>query len=254
MSRSEIFLPLVCLILLGSAAVFSARSSAPAPSQTVEINPRAKARSSPLAAAGTTDAEAQEHAVLAATRPPTAVVGRAGKISNETAPDLTSSSWENPFSEQLWRASGWEFTTQGMRTDGTGAASATFYRSYHRLMFECDILGGNSAESRWELKLTTKGATSSMSFIIQDGHMSIVATEKTGSRILVNKELTAPVSRTEPRQFRLVATGNRIVISWDHKRFLTTDQLAAQSGKEVVWSIHSAGAAFAIPALRVEGD
>ncbi|MDB5337964.1 MAG: hypothetical protein JWN70_3583, partial [Planctomycetaceae bacterium] len=56
------------------------------------------------------------------------------------------------------------------------------------------------------------------------------------------------------RQFRVVATGNRIVVSWDGKRFLATEQLAAQSGREIVWSIHTSGAAYEISRLRVEGD
>ena len=254
MSRSEIFLPLICLIMLGSAAVFSVRHSASIPSQSVEIKPRSQAQAKRTAASvpaapGARELEASQDVPL-----PTAAVARVSTTASDARVDLSSSSWENPFSEQLWQASGWEFTSQGMRTEGTGAAAATFYRPYHRLMFECDILGGNTADSRWELKLTTKGTESSMSFIIQDGDMSIVATEKAGSRIVANKPLTTPISRTEPRQFRLVATGNRIAISWDHKRFLATDQLAAQSGKEVVWSMHTAGAAFAIPALRVEGD
>ena len=141
-----------------------------------------------------------------------------------------------------------------MRPAGIGPASATFRRPYHKLMFECDILGAEEPGSTFELQLATRNAQVVMSLILSDGRLSVVATENGLAQVVIEKPLTVPLSNKTARQLRVVATGNRIVISWDHKRFLTTEQLAAQSGRAIVWSIHTAGAEYQITQLRVEGD
>ena len=170
------------------------------------------------------------------------------------AADLSPSSWENPFSPDLWQSVGWNFTSQSMRAPGTPPSSATFRRPYHKLMLECDILATEAPGSIWELQLATRNAQVLMSLILCDGRLTVVATENGLAHVVVEKALNPPLTNKAPRQFRVVATGNRIVVSWDGKRFLSTEQLAAQSGREIVWSIHSSGAAYEIPRMRVEGD
>ncbi|MES2791818.1 MAG: hypothetical protein V4719_19515 [Planctomycetota bacterium] len=171
-----------------------------------------------------------------------------------SAADMSSSSWENPFSPELWESSGWTFGPQSMQTVGAEAASAVFRRPYHKLMFECDVQAAELPGSMWELRLATHNDHAVMSLILRDGRLSIVATENGLTRVVVEKTLAAPLSATTVRQIRVVATGNRVVVSWDRKRFLTAEQLAAQSGREITWSLQTSGAKYEIPRLRVEGE
>lgn len=171
-----------------------------------------------------------------------------------SAADMSSSSWENPFSPELWESSGWTFSPQSMQTLGAETASAIFRRPYHKLMFECDVQAAELPGSMWELRLATHNDHAVMSLILRDGRLSIVATENGLTRVVVEKTLAAPLSATTVRQIRVVATGNRVVVSWDRKRFLTAEQLAAQSGREITWSLRTSGAKYEIPRLRVEGE
>lgn len=163
------------------------------------------------------------------------------------------SSYENPFTEDLWESTGWKFAPRGMETVGSASSSATFARSYQKIMLECDILGVGNGEAHWELRLATQNGAS-MSIIIHPDRISVHSKENDVSKLVVEKPVTSQLLRGVPRQFRIVATGNRIVVSWDRRRLLTTEQIAAQSGHDIILSIHTEGAAFHIPRMRIEGD
>ncbi len=255
MSTGRILLPLTCLALLSAAVVFispemlrqenvPAIAVTPPEVEIVRVTPEADAPGSQPPPKLTAVADPHVNPSPKSTEP---------KIARDTA-GASPSSWQDPFASDLWDASGWTFTPQSMRPAGIGPASATFLRHYHKLMFECDILGAEEPGSTFELQLATRNAQVVMSLILSDGRLSVVATENGLAQVVIEKPLTVPLSNKTARQLRVVATGNRIVISWDHKRFLTTEQLAAQSGREIVWSIHTAGAAYQITQLRVEGD
>jgi hypothetical protein len=121
-------------------------------------------------------------------------------------------------------------------------------------MFECDIQAPETPGSKWELQLATRDAEGVMTLAITDGKLQVVTTENEQAHVILEKPLTTPLSSTTPCQVRVVATGHRIVISWDRKRFLTTEQLASQSGREILWSINTTGAAYEISNLRIEGE
>lgn len=256
MSRGEILLPLLCLALFGGVVAYFSRVTPGLDHRT--------AKSASVAVAGSDQRTSQT-----ATRPPHSPASqqliadpqfkasRKSRMIPEFAFDKGESmpsSWENPFSTELWVSSGWQFSMQSMRSSGPEATSATFRRPYHKLMLECDILAAEAPGSTWELQLATRNAQVVMSFIVSDGRLSVVTIENGLAQVVAEKPLTPRLSNSVPRQIRVVATGNRIVVSWDRKRLLSTEQLAAQSGREVVWSIHTSGAKYEIPRLRIEGD
>lgn len=256
MSRGEILLPLACLILLGGVVlVFSRRDLRPETKLAAVVEPMIDHPGRSVAEFGArTVPPAVKSKPLAQPRfnatPKSVEVPEIASDAAQTSP----SSWENPFSPELWHSTGWNFTSQSMRATGTEQSSATFHRPYHKLMFECDIIAAEAPGSMWELRLSTRNAQVVMSLILSDGQLSVVTIENGLAQVAVEKRLTAPLTSKAARQLRVVATGNRIVVSWDGKRFLATEQLAAQSGREIVWSIHTSGAAYEIPRLRVEGD
>lgn len=248
MTRSQILLPIVCLLILGSVVGLRLSSSRPNTvlpgSRVVPDLPPEHTRQAPAISRANQEVW-QEGNRPAAPPLPESVL--------ETS-TLTASSWENPFDEALWQSSGWQFSSQGMQTVGTGASSATFGRPYQKLMLECDILTGEPGAGSWELRLATPNSSALMSFNLHDDRISVTTEEHDLRKAVLEKALAKRLSRDVPRQFRIVATGNRIVVSWDGRRLLTTEQLASQSGRDVTWSIHTNGAAFQIPRLRVEGD
>lgn len=256
MTRGEILLPLICLTLLGALIAFS--KSIPflsAGNAPVAVVPAVEGLGA--GASGKNPAASQ-------IRPsPQAVVNPRFKATQKSlevpkidinAIESSPSSWENPFSPELWQSTGWKFAAQSMRATGAEPSSATFRRPYHKLMFECDILAAEAPGSTWELRLATRNAQVLMSLILSDGRFAVVTTENGLAHVALEKPLTVPLTDKTARQIRVVATGNRIVVSWDGKRFLATEQLAALSGREIVWSIHTSGAAYEISRLRVEGD
>lgn len=256
MSRAEILLPLLCLALFGGVVAYFSR---------VAPEPDCSTTKSPSIAVAGSDQRTSRPATRAPQTPasqqliadPQFNAARKSRI----VPDIHSdpgeampSSWENPFSPELWVSSGWQFGKQSMSAPGPEATSATFRRPYHKLMLECDLLAVEAPGSTWELQLATRNAQVVMSFIVSDGRLSVVTIENGLAHVVAEKPLVASLSNSTPRQIRVVATGNRIVVSWDRKRLLSTEQLAAQSGREVVWSIHTSGAKYEIPRLRIEGD
>ncbi len=259
MTRSQFLLPLVCLLIMGGVALFLKRNP---------VVPKEPAVPGPLVANNQPSIEQKPHPV--AKQPPAEIhfdpLPAASPIVDVVRPDApplpelvgestapATASWENPFAPGLWRSSGWKYSPRGMETLGTESSSATFVRPYRKLMLECDILGTGANDASWELRLTTQNAAT-MSFVIRSDRISVMARENGASRVVLEKPLTTQLLRGVPRPFRIVATGNRIVVSWDRRRLLTTEQIAAQSGHDIVWSIHTEGAAFHIPRMRVEGD
>lgn len=248
MLRGEFLLPLAGLALLSAiVALFSQTSPHPKSAPHVVV---------PSVGGPDTSAPAAQQFV------PINVVAdpkfSARKLS-ATVPEIADaaaspSSWENPFSPELWESTGWTFAYKSMRATGPGPSSATFRRHYQKLMFECDILAAEAPGSTWKLQLTTRNSQVVMSIVLHDGRLSVLTIENGLTRLVVEKPLTAPLSPQTARHIRVVATGNRIVVSWDRKRFLTTEQLASQSGHEIAWSIYSSGAEYQISRLRVEGD
>ena len=233
MSRGEILLPLVCLIVLATLAMVFWRDS---PRQKHVVTP------APLPAANPDRRPPRPQSPGKIALPqPTAAPDLSTAI--EAAPS-SPTSWEDPFKPELWQSTGWTFMPRAMRSAGT--ATATFHRPYHKLMFECDIRVPETPGSKFELQLATRNAQVVMSLIVTDGQLVVVTTENRLDHVVAEKQLSAPLTATTPRQFRVVATGNRIVISWDRKRFLTTEQLASQSGREIVWSINTSGADYEI--------
>lgn len=250
MTRSQILLPLVCLLALGAALFFRLNPQEvknPAAQITLSATTPVAAPAPKAASSRTIDKAVS----WAEGDRPEAPALPESVLDTQT---LTASSWENPFRPELWKSSGWQFSLPGMQTIGTGSCFATFGRPYQKLMLECDILTDSADAGSWELRLATPDSSSVMSFILHDHRIMVQTVEHGLKTVVMEKPLTRHLSRDVPRQFRIVATGNRIVVSWDGRRLLTTEQLASQSGRNVIWSMQSSGAAFRIPRLRVEGD
>ena len=260
MTRTQILLPLLCLVLMGIGVVcwkFPPAPTAAAESPAI-VTVGSREQEAPLLTDSAPTTSRRPAAIETPIVPIRDAHRSAPPVSNKSVPpknvDLTASSWENPFSAEYWKSEGWTFTPQGMRTVSAETTYATFLRPYQKLMFECDIVADPSPGGRWELRLATKNSQVIMSLIIHDGRLSVVATENGLSQVVIDKPLTVPLSTKVARQIRVVATGNRIVISWDRRRFLATQQLVAQSGRDILWSLHTEGAVYEIPKLRVEGD
>lgn len=223
-------------------------AQASAAAMAPEVVPRK--RDVPATLRITYNARAAEVAGLfSGTRPPAPALPEA---IEEAAPP-GASSWENPFSADQWKSTGWKFSSTGMETVDTDNCSATFLRPYRRLMFECEVLGTGVSDASWELKLATADG-STMSIIVRPERVTVLSNEGGMTRLIVDKPVTTQLLRGVPRQFRVVATGNRLVISWDRRKLFTTGQIASQSGREVKLSIQANGGAFRVPRMRIEGD
>lgn len=267
MTRSQFLLPLISLLILGTVLGLRFISSVRQSPDHALASRQSEARLSvPIKASSGHSVDAPTFAPVPtseAIREPRALGGQKTDGRPEPPPlpesiagatTLTASSWENPFAPELWQSSGWQFSSQGMQTIGTGGSSAVFARPYQKLMMECDIRAGGLGGGSWELRLATPDSSSVMRFIVRDDRITVQTSEHDLQHVVLQKPLTNRLSRDVPRQFRIVATGNRIVVSWDGRRLLTTEQVASQSGRDVFWSIHTKGAAFQILRLRVEGD
>ncbi len=254
MSRGEILLPLACLLLFGGGSLFfSHETPAPQILARIDVQRIAKPHSVPVPQTPQLTEIIAPQKVEASLTGPTSPGPTIPDIPLDAAETLPSS-WETPFSADLWHSTGWKFSKDSMTSTPAGLASATFRRPYHKLMLECDLLATETSGSKWELQLATRNGQVVMRLVLRDGRLAVVTTENGLTHVTTEKPLTVPLSRTTPRHFRVVATGNRIVISWDRKRFLTTEQLAAQSGREIVWSIHTTGTEYQVSNLRIEGD
>lgn len=261
MTRGQFLFPMVCLLMMGGLAVFfklqpEVRQDQPKvvnyvpsrkPQQLQVVNPPA-IKNTP-AVTETTDVLDNTTSSAEPDRP-----GPPPMPEFVRPPSANmDSSWENPFEAKHWQSTGWRFSLAGMETDGTDHTAATFERAYQKVMLECDILASGAPASTWELHLASEnGATTKI--VVQTDRVKVLKTEHGVSQPEVEKLLNTRLTSGAPHQFRIVATGNRIVVSWDGRRLLATEQPASQSGHELVWSIHTAGGEFRIPRLRVEGD
>ncbi|MDB5336726.1 MAG: hypothetical protein JWN70_2345, partial [Planctomycetaceae bacterium] len=191
MSRGEILVPLICLALLGTLIAFSSsimpRLVGTSPAAAVPpvggLSAGAPGKNAPPGRA-----PALQHAVADPRFKATKKLLAAPQIAID-ASDSSPSSWENPFSPELWESTGWKFTSQSMRAPGTEPSSAIFRRPYHKLMFECDILAAEAPGSIWELQLATRNAQVLMSLILSDGRLTVVTTENGLAHVVVEKPL-----------------------------------------------------------------
>ena len=187
--------------------------------------------------------------------------------------NLAQTSWENPFQAEYWDAPGWTFSSAGMQPGDVDPVEARFRRPYQHLTLSCGLEQLRDSAGPFEIRLTLPETKQRLTLRVQPGRVTLTDDVDGKSRTLVDRALELPPAdqksslegtakadqHDQPagkgRKFRLrlVATGNRIVVSRDGRVVAHCDQPAAYSGHALHWSFR-AGNALAIRALRVEGE
>ncbi len=173
-------------------------------------------------------------------------------VTEDERPDLTATSWLNPFDPRYWTFEGWELSSEGMLSRNERSAIATFGRPYRRLRLEADIQPLDEV-GPFELRLHCE-QTGSQTVIRFDGVIEVVEV-RDGQRRAIEQsggELGFQLGRKSSVQ--IAATGNRLQVAINGRRKLSCDQPVAQSGREVSITLASETSAWRITRLRIEGE
>jgi hypothetical protein len=188
------------------------------------------------------------------TEPIPAVVARPAP-TNESSVDLNTeqTSWEAPFNEEYWESSGWKFDSEGMSSSGE-ASTATFRRAYVRFMFVCHVEPQEKTADPLCVRL--KGAQPNAVMTLTIGGDRLTVTDESRTPPAVIKEVTvSPAAMAgQPGHLKLVATGNRLIVSWNGAVALTCNQIASQSGRAVHFEFAIGRTPWRIRDLRIEGE
>jgi len=172
--------------------------------------------------------------------------------------DSERTSWEQPFDAGLWHSRGWQFDTDAMTSLSTQRAQAIFRHAYRRLMLEMHVEPLRSILSLEirlisdETDVVTAIAMRPASRFRQGGTWEHPWPQRTQTIRTVAFEPDG--TDTDTVHVVLIATGNRIAISWNGRRILNCSEPAAQSGRPVRCALIAHDASIRITQLRFEGE
>lgn len=202
-------------------------------------------------------AEPEEELPKNATAPPAdestgdASTSHAGESAAVFNPEQTS--WEAPFNPAYWEATRWKFDAGGMLSSGADSA-ATFRRSYSQFMFECTIEPQEKAAQPLRIRLKGAQAAATMTLSI-DGTRLAITDDSRDPPAVVKEERVAPAAAPgQPARFKLAATGNRLIVTWNGMAVLTCNQIAGQSGRPIRFEFAAGRTPWRIRGLRIEGE
>lgn len=167
--------------------------------------------------------------------------------------DPRETSFENPFIASHWEGEGWTFEPAKMRSH-LNPARTTFRRSYRRLMLDATIRPVETPAAPLRLQLLAPATDSKVTFFINAAQISVTASGKGGDRLLEQTLLNPPLTVNKPVVMRIAATGNRLIVHWNHQAVLTCDQPAAQSGRDLLLRILTEQTPYEVTSLRLEGE
>ena len=170
-------------------------------------------------------------------------------------PQLTASSWENPFEERYWSNTGWKLTSENMTAEVGTTATATFRRAYKHLNLEFELQAlKDPPVDPLEVRLESPVTQSVTRIRLQPPQTELGVSVRQEWDFIRTKTLNPPISSKQPRNLRIVATGNRLHIIWQDRSLFLEEQVAEQSGKDVLLTLHAPQGGYRFTRVRVEGD
>lgn len=160
---------------------------------------------------------------------------------------------ESPFDKSLWESEGWEFSDDSM-TSVAGKATASFRRSYQRLMVECDVVPLEKPGTPLRLRLLAADSKTVVTFALHEKMLAVTDDSRSPSRLIKQVPLSPELAPDRHARLRIAGTGNRLVVSWNGKVVLTCDQPAGQSGRAVQLEFLAERTPYRVSTLRIEGE
>ena len=164
--------------------------------------------------------------------------------------DLSPTSWENPFQQDLWQSAGWLFESESMQSARKSDSSASFRRPYRKVMIDTFVWFADNGQLEFQLFAPDNDTLTIVSF---SKNKVIVEVEEAGRRRRIeSKEISLTIEA--PNHLRLRATGNRLNVFCNDQRVLSCNQPAQQSGREFHPGIVARNGQFRLFDLRIEGE
>lgn len=130
---------------------------------------------------------------------------------------------------------------------------ATFVELLRVWMVEFDVQA-TSAPGPLEVRLFAPSNGTLVTLVIDFDGVTVYKGRAASGEVLAESNLDEGLRAETPHRCRMVATGNRIVVSWDGVRVLTCDQPAEQSGVPAHIAFVSDGGGAKVTGLRIEGE
>jgi hypothetical protein len=132
-------------------------------------------------------------------------------------------------------------------------SAATFRRAYVQFMFECRLEPQEKSSEPLRVRLQGPSPNSVMMLSI-DGTRLAITDESRSPPVLLKETTISPALAGAPARFKLAATGNRLIVTWNGAAAVTCNQIATQSGRAIRFGFAAARTPWRIRDLRVEGD
>ena len=173
--------------------------------------------------------------------------------SNEI--DWSCTSWQDPFRKAFWNSRGWTFDKDSMQSGVNAEFSAQFKRGYRKLTlsFEIEPLGGRSPSS-FVVRLDAPKQESTVTIELKSDRVVVSEVRDKKRRIIRQKKMTVELRKGKPLRLAVAATGNRLILILNGRRFLVCNQPAHQSGRDLHFSLVTRKSKFRVRKLRIEGE